>query len=385
MALTLSPELTFLIGVAIFWVVLYVLAYVFHLEKRGLEVKPAYFMYKSKALNSFIDGLANKGRKLWTVLSNIGVALSIGLMVFSIYYLFSNLLRLVFQPRLAVPVVPAIPVLTISLYWLPYFFLAVGIVILTHELAHGIIARLQNIPVLSTGILAFLVFFGAFVEPDEKEFEKASLTTRLKMLAAGSSTNLVTGLLMFLLLLGLFAPPTGVLVQEVLPNSPFAKAGFGQWDVIYAVNGQRVIVPANLTNVMRNVKPNTTLLLTVLHNNKLINKSVTTVASPSNSSQGIIGVLVGGSYSPSVFGLTQYANINLFFALYWIFLLSISVAVFNMFPAFPFDGERMLYYPLASLVKKRKQELRQALNILSWGLFAVNVILSLWQMGLRVI
>jgi membrane-associated protease RseP (regulator of RpoE activity) len=385
MALTLSPELTFLIGVAVFWVVLYVLAYVFHLEKRGLEVKPAYFMYKSKALNSFIDGLANKGRKLWTVLSNIGVALSIGLMVFSIYYLFSNLLRLVFQPRLAVPVVPAIPVLTISLYWLPYFFLAVGVVILTHELAHGIIARLQNIPVLSTGILAFLVFFGAFVEPDEKEFEKASLTTRLKMLAAGSSTNLVTGLLMFLLLLGLFAPPTGVLVQEVLPNSPFAKAGFGQWDVIYAVNGQRVIVPANLTNVMRNVKPNTTLLLTVLHNNELINKSVTTMASPSNSSQGIIGVLVGGSYSPSVFRLTQYANIDLFFALYWIFLLSISVAVFNMFPAFPFDGERMLYYPLASLVKKRKQELRQTLNILSWGLFAVNVILSLWQMGLRVI
>lgn len=385
MALTLAPELTFLIGVAVFWFVLYVLAYVFHLEKFGLEVKPAYFMYKSKALNSFIDGLANKGRKLWTVLSNIGVALSIGLMVFSIYYLFSNLLRLVFQPRLAVPVVPAIPVLTISLYWLPYFFLAVGVVILTHELAHGIIARLHNIPVLSTGILAFLVFFGAFVEPDEKEFEKASLTARLRMLAVGSSTNLVTGLLVFLLLLGLFAPPTGVLVQEVLPNSPFAKAGFGQWDVIYAINGQRVIVPANLTNVMRNVKPNTTLLLTVLHNNELINRSVTTVASPSNSSQGILGVLVGGSYSPSVLRLSQYADINLFFALYWIYLLSISVAVFNMFPAFPFDGERMLYYPLASLVKKRKQELRQALNILSWGLFAVNVILSLWQMGLRVI
>lgn len=381
MALTLTPELTFLVSVAIFWLVLYILASVFHLEKRGLEVKPAYFMYKSKALNSFIDGLANKRRKMWTVLSNVGFALSVGLMVFSVYFLLSNLMRFLFNIGPIAPVVPAIPVLTISLYWLPYFFLAVSIVFLTHELAHGIIAGLGNIPVLSTGILAFLVFFGAFVEPDEKEFEKAPLMARLRMLAVGSSTNLVTALLVFLLMGGLFGPPSGVLIQEVTPNSPFEKAGFHQWDVLYAINGQRLVTPMEFYNIMINVTPKTELNLTVLHDNGLVNQNVTTMESPSNGSKGIIGVLPGASYCPSVLGLEQYASIHLFLALNWIFLLGVSVAVFNMFPAFPFDGERVLYYPLASLVKKRKKELRQALNILSWGLFTVNVILSLWQIG----
>lgn len=382
MALTLTPELAFLIGLAVFWAVLYVLARVFHLEKHGLEVKPAYFMYKSKALNSFLDNLANKRRTLWIVLSNIGLALSIGLMIFSIYFLLGNLLQFLFKTGRASAVVPAIPVLTISLYWLPYFFLAEGVIFLTHELAHGIIARLENIPVLSTGILAFLVFFGAFVEPDEKEFEKASLVARLRMLAVGSSTNLVTGLLVFLLTMGLFGPPMGVLIQEVSPNSPADHAGLQQWDVIMAINGERIVIPSDFDNYTKNLKPYTVLVLTALHSNKLENITIETVVNPRNSSRGFIGVLTGGSYRPSVFGLDHYTNVHLFFSLFWIYLLGLSVAIFNMFPAYPFDGERVLYYPLASLVKKRKKELRQGLSIFFWVLFVSNIILTLWQMGL---
>jgi len=34
------------------------------------------------------------------------------------------------------------------------------------------------------------------------------------------------------------------------------------------------------------------------------------------------------------------------------------------------------------LVKKRKRELRWALNIVIWGLFALNVALSFWRYGL---
>ena len=60
----LTPELTFLLGVAVFWTVLYVIAYVFHLDKHGLDVEPAFFMFKSKALNSFLDRVANRRRAL---------------------------------------------------------------------------------------------------------------------------------------------------------------------------------------------------------------------------------------------------------------------------------------------------------------------------------
>jgi len=381
---TLTPELIFLLAVAIFWVILYVLAYVFHLEKHGLDVKPAYFMFRSKALNSFLDKVANKRRTLWLVLSNISLAFSIGLMALSIYFLTNNLIRFVFPPigQMA-PVFPAIPVLTIRLYWLPYFFLAVAVVFLSHELAHGIIARLEGIPVLSTGVLAFLLFFGAFVEPDEKEFEKAPLLSRLRMLAAGSSTNLVTALLVTVLITGLFVPTSaGVLIQEVKPNSEAERAGLQQWDVIKAINGNPILVPQNYSDFMNEVQPNTKLNLTILHADNGKNFTLTTVASASNTSRAILpGIIVGSGYRPNRLGLDQYNGIHLFWALFWIYLLGVSVAIFNMLPAFPFDGERVLYYPLASLVKKRKRELRWALSGFAWGLFVLNIALSFWRYG----
>lgn len=385
MDFTLTPELAFLLGLGIFWVVLYVLARVFHLEKHGLQVEPAFFMYKSKALNSLLDRIANKRRNLWLVLSNISLAFSIGLMILGIiYFLINNLIRLIFQPvSQVIPFTLLIPVLTIRLYWLPYFFLAVVIIVLTHELAHGIIARLEGIPILSSGILAFLVFFGAFVEQDEKEFEKAPLLARLRMLAAGSSTNLVTALLAVLLLTGLFAPSTaGVLIQEVTPNGPADRAGIQQWDVIKAINGTPILGLQNYSDYMSKVKPNTMLNVTVLHANKEESKNITTAADSTNSSQAVLGPFRGYDYHPNTLGLDQYSGIHLFWSLFWIHLLAISVAIFNMLPAFPFDGERVLYYPLASLVKKRKRELRWTLSIIIWGLLVLNIALNFWRYGL---
>ncbi len=383
MAFTLTPEFTFLLGIAAFWLILYVLAYVFHLEKHGWDVKPAYFMYRSKALNSFLDRAAQKWRLFWKVGANISLAFSIGLMVFSVYFLANNLLRFVFPIGPVAPVYPVIPVLTIRLFWLPYFFLAVAVIMLAHELAHGITARLEGIPVLSTGILAFLLFFGAFVEPDEKEFEKVPVLSRLRMLASGSATNLITALLVTLMIQGLFVSSSaGVLIQEVAPDGPADTVGLRQWDVIKAINGTTIIVPENYTAYMRNIEPFSAIELTVLHDNTEKPYTITTAADTINSSRAIIGIILGGTYRPSTLGLDQYMSVNLFLALFWIYLLGVSVAIFNMLPAFPFDGERFLYYPLASLVKKHQRELRLALSIFAWGLIVLNIALSFLRFGL---
>jgi len=384
MAFNLTPEFTFLIGLVIFWAVIYLLAYIFHLDKRGLDVKPAYFMYKSKRLNSSIDRLAKKQPFMWTTLSNIGLAFGLGLMALSIYFLVSNLLRFT-QIGEVLYVAPVVPGLTLSFYWLPFFMLAAVVVILPHELAHGIVARLADIPVLSTGVLAFVVFFGAFVEPDEKEFEKASLLNRLRMLAAGSSTNLVTALLVTLLMTGLFVPSSsGVLIQEVAPNGPAYNAGLQQWDVIQAINGKLLNDSADYYDFMSFVKPGTLVNVTVLHANRVDNIPINTNVSSRNSSIAALGILPSfASYRQDRLGLDQYTSINLFWALFWIYLVGISVAIFNMLPAYPFDGERVLYYPLASLVKKRKRELRLTLSGFTWGLFVLNVALSILTIGLR--
>jgi membrane-associated protease RseP (regulator of RpoE activity) len=47
-----------------------------------------------------------------------------------------------------------------------------------------------------------------------------------------------------------------------------------------------------------------------------------------------------------------------------------------MFPLYPFDGERFLYYPLKKLLGKRKLKLREALNAIFLSLLAGNMLLS---------
>jgi len=380
--MALSPELTFLLGLVIFWLVLYALSRVVHLDKHGLDVKPFYLMYKSKALNNTLDNWAKKRRKLWLILSNISIAFGVGLMVFSIYILFNNLLSFIFSTGVAAPIFPVIPVLTIRLYWLPYFVVAAVVVILTHELAHGVTARLEEIPVLSTGIIVVLVLFGAFVEPDEKGFEKASVLSRLRMLAVGSSTNVVTALLVSLLLSGLFAPPAGVLIHEVVPGGPMDEAGFQNWDVLQAINNQTLLNQTAFFEYMKHIKPNETLTLTVLHGNQITKKNITTIAAEENKSRAIIGVFQISTYSPNRLGLDQYTGFHLFWTLFWIYLLSLSVAIFNMFPLYPFDGERFLYYPLEKLMGKQKLKLRKMLNVLFLGLLAGNMVLSFVRFGL---
>jgi len=382
LALTLTPELTFLIGLVVFWVILYLIATIFHLDKHGLDVKPGYFMYKSDKLNSSIDRLAKKKPFLWTVSANIGVALSFGLMAFSLYFLINNLIRFSQVGQISY-VAPVVPGLTLSLVWLPFFFFAAAVVILPHEFAHGIVSRLEGIPVLSTGVFAFLVFFGAFVEPDEKEFEKTSLIGRLRMLSVGSSTNLVTAILTSLLLLGLFAPPTGILIHETVRDGPVAQAGLGQWDVIQAINNTQITSYGDFYSYMANVTPGQNLKLTVLHNNQVQDLTIKTEPAPDNSSRPIIGILNSwANYQPNRLGLDQYTGVNFYWTLFWIYLIALSVAIFNMLPLYPFDGERVLYYPLERLVKKHKKELRISLSAFTLGLFALNIIISLWRYGL---
>jgi membrane-associated protease RseP (regulator of RpoE activity) len=202
------------------------------------------------------------------------------------------------------------------------------------------------------------------------------------MLSSGSATNLVTAFLFLILLTSLFAPPQGILIHETVPGGPLDQAGIGRWDVIQAVNGTSIIAYGNFSTYMKKVSPGEELNVTVLHNNEVEYVPITTVAAPENTSRAIIGFSRWSDYHPSRLALEQYTGVNLYWTVSWTYLLAFSVAVFNMLPLYPFDGERVLYYPLERFVKKRKRELRFALSGFTLGLFALNIILSLWRYGL---
>jgi len=373
------PELWFLLILIIFWIAIYLAGHFFHLDKHGLEVKPAYFMYKSKKLKRFLDKASKRRQFFWKTFSNISIAFALGLMVFSIYFFASNLLKFIYPAEVgdAVPVIPILPVITIQLYWLPYFFIAIAIAVLTHEFAHGIIARLEKIPVKSAGILMAFVFFGGFVEPDEEGFQKASTVSKLRMLAVGSSTNLITSFLVLLLLTGLYAPASGILIYETTENGPIAQAGLQQWDAIFAVNGTIMSTISDFGEFMRqnNVTPGQTL---ILETNKG-NISITT--STGSEGQAIIGLAYYSDYYPSRIPLEHYTTVHLNLILFWLYLISVNVAIFNMLPLYPFDGERFLYYTLKKIVKKRHREARILLNAICLGLIAINIAMTFITYG----
>lgn len=81
--------------------------------------------------------------------------------------------------------------------------LALAIVLIVHEGAHAVLARIGKIPVLSSGLVLFGVLpVGAFVEPDEAELNKSDDVRQTRVLIAGSTSNLYTSLIFFLLFIG---------------------------------------------------------------------------------------------------------------------------------------------------------------------------------------
>jgi membrane-associated protease RseP (regulator of RpoE activity) len=85
---------------------------------------------------------------------------------------------------------------------LPLFegILALVVIMIVHEGAHAVLARIGKIPVVSSGVVLFGVIpIGAFVEPEEKKLAKADEVRQSRVLVAGCTANLITSILVFIL------------------------------------------------------------------------------------------------------------------------------------------------------------------------------------------
>jgi Zn-dependent protease len=178
------------------WFVFYFLAVALKLDRYGLDLHPLYVMFKSTRLNAFLIRLGEWNPGLWRVVGNVGVVSFFGQVAFMSNLLLKNLYRFFYVPSQASPVMPLIPGVTIRFSSLPWFLVAAGVVILFHELAHGVMCAVEGIPVKSAAVLVAVLTFGGAVEPDEEAMEAAGLMSKLRVLAAGSLVNLVMGLLL---------------------------------------------------------------------------------------------------------------------------------------------------------------------------------------------
>ena len=118
-------------------------------------------------------------------------------------------------------VAPVVPGIT-----LPFWegLVAIIVVAIVHEVAHGVLAAAEKLKVRSSGVLLFgFLPIGAFVEPDEEKFKKIDLWKKRRILVAGSSSNLYFFLVFVALAMAastvqpLFSQ--GVVVTDVPTNS----------------------------------------------------------------------------------------------------------------------------------------------------------------------
>jgi len=200
-------------------------------------------MMKTKRGRSLLDRVG-RFRRFWSVVGSIGVALAFAAMAVVMILLLLDAVVAAQIPASQAPsasealgipgVNPIIPV--------GYGIIALVVGIVLHELAHGVLARSQNIGVKSLGILWFVVPVGAFVEQDDEEMNRAPRRQRRRVAAAGVLANFVLAVAFFValsaVLSGSIAPnANGAAIAEVVAGSPAANASLVPGDIITAVNG----------------------------------------------------------------------------------------------------------------------------------------------------
>jgi membrane-associated protease RseP (regulator of RpoE activity) len=373
----MDSRIVFLLGAALIWAVLYAISKAFPLEKYGIEMGPLLLALKTKRLNGFIERTAASHEKLWRILVSLGALLSGGLCLGALYFLARNVYAFFYFPKEAGAVAPIIPGLTIGLEPLAYLLIPLIIVMFSHELSHGIAAKLEGIPIKSSGLIWAFVLFGAFVEPDEEAFKKSLWKSRVKVLAAGSAANIAVAMLAFLLMQAVFQGPCGAIVARVSPSGPAGMAGVKSWDVIAAMNDTAVRSYEDLLKFLRGIEGNATVLVTTNRGTFSV-KAVPTEKNLIGATFYILPYFtVRGIPIASIWSFYVYGFLSSVFA------LNLGVGLINMLPLYPFDGDGYFTGILEGLglSERLRRAIRILVNAIALLLIVSNIVLTVMHIG----
>ncbi|MDK2782853.1 MAG: hypothetical protein PWQ32_442 [Thermococcaceae archaeon] len=355
-----------------FWGVLY-LAFGRKGEEKeeGLQVDLFIAIWRTKRFVNFIDKVGIKYRKFWKGYSTAGIIVGFIGMAYVFYTLFTLAMQNL-RTKAATPGVQlVIPGVTIPLW---YGLIGLIVVMFVHELSHGFVARAENLPLKSVGLVLFFVIPGAFVEPDEEKLTKAPLLSRLRVYAAGSMGNIVTALLALLLLSYALNPilePAGVEVSKLAPEGP-ARSYLQEGDIIVGINGQHIATVEEFFDIMNKTKAGETITIEVLRKGKKEILNIPLGSHPDNPEKGYLGVYPAQHITSKV-GFSGIV-LPLAFSLYWIHVLNLGIGLMNLFPLVPLDGGKMIDDVLkAVLPSKVAREITYLFVGIGLFLLAVNL------------
>jgi membrane-associated protease RseP (regulator of RpoE activity) len=394
-------------------------------KKRNVhaEVKFPLILIHTPFGLTFFDKVArtNAARiyaKFCTYLMPLITGLAIFLFVFSLIVVFSNAAARE-GARSAGPFSPFLipglnPILPLKIA--PIIIIAIIIAVFIHEGGHGIVARVYNIKVESTGILLFLgIPVGAFVNIEQEELAKASLKQRSAILTAGPLNNMILATISLIAIYFVIStltslstssePQSGVEVTGVNDGSLAGAIGLSKGSIIKTIAGQNVHSIEDLSTLLRSNLGHNIKVTWQDRTGEKITRSVSLPASV-EANRGILGILIkdvapdpsivlkryksafssnplvwllpptvnngtavpysdsmASKYESNVLGSSFPIVANM---LFWLWFINFNLAIFNALPIIiPLDGSQWYNSLIESKTTSKTNRVKNASQLLS--------------------
>ncbi|HJJ39479.1 MAG TPA: site-2 protease family protein [Methanocorpusculum sp.] len=384
---------------------------------------------------AFFDKLAHP-KKLLMAYASAGIILTaLSGIILTLLFLVSAVLTLISPPEpVAVQNLFLIPGLNEYVPSTIAVWLSLVLALIIHEGGHGILSRVENIRVKSTGLLALVIPIGAFVEPDEDDVEKAKLGTKLRMFAAGITNNLVFGaicLIVMCLLLGMVVPGAYPYVYGIYAGFPAEESGVLPGTIITAINDVPTYTLEDISFAMNGTKAGDVVRLNGEYRGEACTYDITLAAIPPELASsaltpdaGFMGIsfsepetiidsltaltkpespaglgasflyflvlpfksfagmetlsfITADSPDPAILSAPFTGFWGIIHFLFWSAWINILLGTFNAIPIRAFDGGQMLREILRSAYKKRGLPDENALKVCSGISLALIMILVL--------
>ena len=384
-----------IIYVLIAWVVILAIAKALKLEKHGFTIKAYSLTYKNTQVQSVLSKMLTRTKRGIRVFADVSVIAGFLMMGFAFWFLLSNISNFFVEPTEFAELTVLIPGITLtSASAILYFLLSIPIVLVIHEGAHGIVATLEKIKIKTGGFAIFIALFAGFVEPDEKEFDDARKISKLRVIGAGATSNVIFAFALGAILLTnpLFAlilpepflewfydAPDGVGIISIIEGSGAEKAGLQKNDVITGIDDIAIITPVDFQKA--DLKPGDIVTVTVQRDGQLLQLPVEIMPSPDDPDKGLVGIMRDSAFYKPVYNFIEWdPQVSMF--LLWLWMISFFIGIINMLPLPILDGGKFIYTIIEKKASERKiNAIMVSIYGVTFAIFGLNIALSYMKSG----
>ena len=386
-----------IIYVLIAWVVIFVTAKALKLERFGFTIKPYSLTYKNYKVQSALSKMLTRTKRGIRVFADVSVVAGFLMMGFAFWFLLANISNYFVEPTEFAELTVLIPGVTLtSASAILYFLLSIPIVLVVHEGAHGIVATLEKIKIKNGGFAIFIALFAGFVEPDEEDFDKAKKISRLRVIGAGATSNVIFAFALGAILLTnpmfaiilpepvlgwFYESPEGVLVLSVIEDGGAEQAGIKENDIISKINDVRIVSPIDFQKI--NLIPGEVVNVTVLRDGQEIVFPVTIMPAPDDPERGLVGIMRDNNLSfKPIYNYIEWNNPQFSMFLLWLWMISFFIGIINMLPLPILDGGKFIHTIIDKKISEKSVNgVMLAIYAFTFIIFGLNIALSYMKSG----